>query len=330
MTISQVKGKAESQARAGEYALSLLAAPLNVTILRALSEEPKSLADLRRGAGAPPQTTMRKHLAALAEAGILVKEREGGFPGVVSYALCKPGIELVGVARVVESWLAVAPEGPIELGTVAAKSTIKALVDGWSTTLLRALAARPLSLTELDSLIAGVSYPSLERRLVALRISGQVEATPGRGRGTPYAVTDWLRRAVAPLVTAACWERRNLAERTTPVGRIDIETAFLLTLPLLRLAPDLSGLCRLAVGSANGSERRVVGVLTGIEEGRIAHCRARLEGEATAWASGSVASWFRAVRDGHLGRLEAGGDRPLVSAILDGLHAELAAPSGAA
>lgn len=312
--------------RAGGHVLSLLAAPLNVTILQSLSEESKSLAELRRAAGAPPQTTMRKHLAALAEAGILVKERERGFPGVVSYSLCEPGSALVRLAAVVEAWLANAPGGPIELGTVAAKSAIKALVDGWSTTLLRALAARPLSLTELDALIAGVSYPSLERRLVAMRMAGQVEPAPGQGRGTPYAVTGWLRRAVAPLVAATCWERRHLAQTTAAIGRIDIEAAFLLAVPLLRLEPNHSGLCRLTVETSRNGERRAVGVLAGIEAGKVAYCRTRLDGSPTAWASGSATDWFGAVSAGRIGELEAGGSRPLVGAVLGGLHVSLVSP----
>jgi len=66
------------------------------------------------------------------------------------------------VADTVEAWLARAPAGPIPLGSEVAKAAIKALVDGWEATMLRALAARPLSLTEFDSLIAGLSYPALE------------------------------------------------------------------------------------------------------------------------------------------------------------------------
>ena len=58
-----------------------------------------------------------------------------------------------------------APEGPLALGSSTAKSAIKALVEGWGTNMIRALAARPLSLTELNGLISGLSYPSLERRL---------------------------------------------------------------------------------------------------------------------------------------------------------------------
>lgn len=298
--------------------------PLNVGILRALAHGPKSLAELRQLHGAPPQTTMRKRLAALAEAGILSKQRQAALPAAGMYALEGPGTELAGVAKLAEGWLAIAPDGPIELGTVAAKSTIKALVDGWSTTLLRALVARPLTLTELDALIAGVSYPSLERRLLAMRLAGQVKASSALGRGTPYVVTDWLRLAIGPLIAAARWERRHLAAETAPIGRIDVESAFLLAVPLLSLAPSLSGICRLAVDAAGGEQR--VGVLVGIEEGRVVFCRARLEGQATARASGSVTAWFSAAVEGDMDQLELGGDRRLVDAVLDGLRVTVAKP----
>ena len=215
----------------------------------------------------------------------------------------------------------------MELGTVAAKSAIKALVEGWSTTVLRALSARPLTLTELDALIAGVSYPSLERRLVAMRMAGQVEPVPSPERGTPYAVTDWLRHAVGPLVSAAYWERRHVADRAPAIGRLDIESAFLLVLPLLRLPRELSGVCRLAVDTYGQGKRRPIGATLGLEEGRVTFCRARLEGHADAWASGSIPAWFRAVDGGQVDQLEAGGDRSLADAIVSELHGNLA-PGG--
>jgi DNA-binding HxlR family transcriptional regulator len=319
----------ERRGRAGELVLSRLASPLEVPILDALSGGPVSLSDLRRRAGSPPLTTMRKHLRELTRVGALSREPVTSPGGVVSYELCDPGHDLLRVAEVVRGWLAASPHGPLELGGVAAKSAIKAMVEGWSTTLLRALAARPLSLTELDALIAGISYPSLERRLTAMRLAGQVEACSSGGRRTPYSVSRWARRAIGPLAAAAAWERRYVPAETAPIGRLDIETAFLLTLPLLRLSPDLSGIARLAVEAANGSERRLAGALVGVEEGRIAYCRARLEGDATACASGSAANWLGAVAAGHLGDLEVVGDRPLIGAILDGLRSELVTRPGA-
>jgi DNA-binding HxlR family transcriptional regulator len=307
--------------RAGAHALSLLSVPLNAHVLLALADEPKSLIDLRRAAGSPPQTTMRGHLRVLTEAGILKRQRQTDFPGSVDYELGRPGRDLLVVSGVLQGWLALCPEGPLKLGTSAAKSSIKALVEGWSSGVVRALAARPFSLTELSSIITGLSYPSLERRLGAMRLAGQIERCPGDGRGTPYSLTEWIRFAIAPLAAAARWERRYLADGTAPIGKIDVESAFLLAVPLLSLDPEHSGICRLTVESQNGDgEHQLAGVMVGLDGGRVDSCVSRLQGNAAAWASGSVAAWLRAVIDQDTDNLELGGDCALAIAVLDGLH----------
>lgn len=299
----------------------MLSVPLNVHVLQALAEEPRPLIELRRTAGSPPQTTMRGHLRALTEAGIIERRRQTDFPGTVDFQLTKPGHELFAVAEVLQRWLNDSPDGPIELGTPAAKSAIKALVDGWSTGIVRVLAAKRLSLTELSGLINSVSYPSLERRLGAMRLAGQIERCSGNGRGTPYGVTDWLRRAIAPLAAGARWERRNAPAGTAPIKRLDIEAAFLLVVPLVELEEENSGVARMAVETRNGDGQiRLAGVTIGVEEGRIASCVARLEGEAETWASGSATAWLRAVIDRDAEQLEVRGDCNLARSLTDGLN----------
>lgn len=309
--------------RAGGYGLSLLSIPLKVHILQELEEEPRSLSELRRAIGSPPQTTMRGHLRTLAEIGAIERRQEDGFPGSVGYALARPGQELLGVAEALRRWLAVNPEGEVELGSVAAKSSIGALVAGWSSAIVRALAARPLSLTELSRLIPSLNYPSLERRLGALRLAGQIEARPGNSRGTPYGVTQWLRQAAGPIVAAVRWERANLPAEAAPVGRIDAEAALLLAVPLLTLPGDLSGSCRLTVEIRNGvGEPRLAGVMVGVEGGAVTSCTSRLEGRAGAWATGSAGRWTSAVMDREPGLLEIGGG-DLAVAMVEGLHVAL-------
>jgi DNA-binding HxlR family transcriptional regulator len=301
----------------------LLSAPLIVAVLESLSEQPKALIDLRRETGSPPATTMRAHLRTLAETGIVTRIRRNDFPGSLDFELTRTGRGLEDVAGVIRSWLAAAPQGPIELGSSTAKSVIKALVEGWGTGIMRGLAARPLSLTQLNSLITGVSYPSLERRLGGLHLGGLIERTPGRGRGTPYAATEWLRLAIGPIAASARWERLYVAEETKPVGRIDIETAFLLAVPMLSLPPDHTGVSRLAVEVRNSNGGQMAGVMASVDAGRIASCSANLQGSADAWASGSARSWFDAVIDDDPAGLEMGGDCRLVRTILNELHSTL-------
>jgi DNA-binding HxlR family transcriptional regulator len=321
LTASGPNGNGKA-ARSGTRALGLLAKPLIATILRQLESGSIRLVDLRRKCGSPAQTTLRAYLRELEGVGAIAKRRRNRFPGALECELEPAGVELLFVADALELWLRQAPEKPLSFGTGEAKAAIKALIEGWSSTMVRALAAGPLSLTELDRLIAGLNYPSLERRLAAMRHTGQVEACQGQGNGTPYAVTDWLRRGIAPLAAAARWERRYLPRESSPIGRIDTEAAFLLALPLLRLDPGLSGSCRMGVEMGNGQKHGLVGATAYVEQGLV-NCSAHLERDANAWATGSATVWLQAVVDADLDRLELGGDQRLARALLDGLHKTL-------
>ena len=301
----------------------MLSIPINVFVLQTLADGSTSLTDLRRAAGSPPQTTMRSYLNGLSESGVLVRRRRTSFPGSLDFDLTPAGQDLLNVTASLQSWLAEAPEGPIEIGSVAAQSAIKALVEGWSPSLLRALAARPLSLTELNRLVPNISYPALERRLAAMRLAGQIEAQEQQRRGRPYGVTPWLRLAVGPVLAAVRWEHSHAAPEAAPLGRLDVETAFLLSIPALRLPADLSGFCRLAVRFSAAGGSRLAGVLIHVENGTVAACASRLRGNATAWASGSVSAWLTTLVEGSSGQLEIGGDSHLATAVLEALHASL-------
>jgi DNA-binding HxlR family transcriptional regulator len=323
LTVAEVKERRGARLRAGTHALSLLAAPINVAAIEALADGPQPLTELRHAAGGPSQSTLRLRLRELTDLGVLVRGRQEGFPRALDFELAGPGRDLLVVMALLRAWLARSPSGPVELGAPPAKGMIKALVEGWGSTVLRALAAKPLTLTELDRLISGLNYPSLERRLGTLHHCGQVEPLPSRGRGTPYRVTRWLRQGVAPLAAAARWERLHSPETTAPIGRIDIEAAFLLVVPLVALAPELSGDCRLTVETRGNGERQLAGIKVRVEEGRVTSHVTNLEGHADAWASGSTTDWLRAVIERDRAGLEIGGDCRLAGDLVDGLHGML-------
>src|SRR3954447_6813048 len=169
MELSATRSASKPALRAGCHALMLLAAPLNVEILRHLEPGPLSLQNLRSEVGLPPQSTMRLYLRTLSEIGAVERRPRSEFPTSVDYEITSAGRALLEVGGIVETWLQAAPGGFKELGSTGAKSAIKALAEGWSSHVVRILAARPLSLTELNSLIPRISYPSLERQLTALR-----------------------------------------------------------------------------------------------------------------------------------------------------------------
>jgi DNA-binding HxlR family transcriptional regulator len=247
-------------------------------------------------------------------------------PYTVENELTEMGRAVLSVADVVEDWLSQAPQGPIALGSEPAKGALRALIAGWGSTMLRALAARPLSLTELASLIGGLSYPAVERRLSAMRAARQVERlATGQGTSTPYAVTDWVRQAVAPLVVAGRCECKHMVAETEPLARIDIEAAFLLAVPLVSLTDEDRGPCLLGVDTggikSGAGERRLAGVHVQVEGGQVMSCVSRLERSPRTWALGTVDAWLDALVDRRPDRLRIGGEDPdLVQSLAGGLH----------
>src|SRR5207253_11507001 len=111
-------------------ALSLLGAPLNVHLLKALEPGPMGPAELHRAVGSPPQSTLRVYLRALTELEVVERRHEGGFPGTVEYELSSSGAKLLAVGEVLQRWLGQAPEGPVSLGSIAAQRATEALLDG--------------------------------------------------------------------------------------------------------------------------------------------------------------------------------------------------------
>jgi DNA-binding HxlR family transcriptional regulator len=259
------------------------------------------------------------------EVGAISRHQAPEFPGSVDFELTEAGSTLLGVADIVQEWLKEAPEGPLTLGTPAAKNVIKALVEGWSTSVIRAFASRPLSLTDLNQLIPGISYPSLERRMGGLRLAGLLEhhVQPDRIRGIPYKPTPWLRKAMVPIAAAAAWEQVHLP-KSIPVGRLDIEAALLLMVPIMELPPPITSRCRVAVElpSKSSASLNLAGILIEIEEGEIVSYTSRLEGggKVESWATGSPADWLRRM-DGHDGQVEVGGDEKSATAVVEALRA---------
>jgi DNA-binding HxlR family transcriptional regulator len=318
-----------ARVRAGGTVLSLIASPLSVPILRAHIDGPLRLPDLRERLGGAAQTTLRGQVGNLRGIGALERHVRGGMPYTVENELTEVGRGVLAVAEIVEAWLGRAPQGPIALGSEPAKGAIRALVGGWGSMMLRALAARPLSLTELSSVIGDHSYPALERRLSAMRAARQVEPRPNGDRGAkPYGVTNWTRQAVAPLAAAGRCECEHLAEATDPLTRIDIEAAFLLSVPLVDLGVTRAGSCLLAVdtGIVRNAEAsdRLAGVYVKVEEGGIISCSSRLEQDPRTWAVGSTGAWIDAILGGNRDRLRLGGEDPEIADELIGrLHGSL-------
>jgi DNA-binding HxlR family transcriptional regulator len=314
--------------RTGGTVLSLLAGPLCAPILRAHLDGPLRLPDLRERIGGAAQTTLRGQVGNLRAIGALERHVRSGMPYTVENELTDAGRGILGVADMVEAWLSRAPQGPIAFGSEPAKGAIRALVAGWGSTILRALASRPLSLTELDGVVPDLSYPALERRLSAMRAARQVEALPSSAGGAkPYAVTDWTRQAVGLLVAAGRCECEHFAGSTEALTRIDIEAAFLLAVPLVDLPVGTGGSCVLAVGGDAGKDPlgRLTGVGIQIDRGEVVSCMSRFEPGHETRATGSVESWVGAILEGGIDGLALEGpNAELARTVVEAMHLALA------
>lgn len=320
-------GFAGEEVRAGTRVLSLFVSPLTARVLRAHLDGPKRLADVQAAVGMVAESTVRATVSNLCEAGAIVKETVGSSSQAVETHLTEAGQEMVFVADVIDTWLSRAPHGPVPPDSEGAKTAVKALAGGWSSTLMRALASKPFTLAELSDLIPEVSYPSLERRMSWMKMTGQIEPSQRGGRGRPYVVTDWLRQAVAPLSAAGRCERRHMMAASPPITSVEVETCFLLVTPIAPLPAHTSGECMLAARTdPHGPEagRGMAGVAVDLHQGRVVSCRPEITAAPSTWAVGTPESWFDVVIEGRIERLRIGGRRPqLALDLASGLHQAL-------
>jgi DNA-binding HxlR family transcriptional regulator len=321
-----VEAPAPKALRSAGRTLELLIIPLNGLILKALGGKPMRLSELRIRLSGPAQTTLRGHLAKLIELGAVEKGGAGKEHLANENGLTEMGRDLLVVTVILEGWLAESPNGPITLGSEGAKGTVKALAGAWESTMLRGFAARPLSLTQLDRLIAPVTYPALERRLSAMRATGLVEAGGEGSEGTPYAVTSWGARGIGTIFAAARFEHRHMASTTKRLAPIDVETTMMLGVPQAVLAASADGVCSLM--AETGRKGRPAGVEVTIDRGAVLSCVAKVEPHPRNWARGSSAGWLDAVVVYDIAKLRMGGDQPLVCGVVLGLHESIAGRNG--
>lgn len=306
---------------AGSRCLSIFTHALNARVLRAYEKGPLSYQELDRVFGWAPQSSLRAALNSLRDLGA-IQRLEGGTtaPGG-PHALTAAGHDLLPVAGALERWLEQAPEGPVSLEDTAAFGTIRVLIAGWDSTVVRELAEEPQTLVQLSAKIPGTTYPALKRRLSKLR-STQMVVPVKTPHGTAYEASEWLREAVAPFVLAGRWERRHDAE-AIPISRVEVEAAFLLTLPLIELPARSSGACALAVltpQAKDRTERNTAGVTVEIERGKLASCSTATSAQGT-WALGSIDAWLDATIDGNADSLRFNGANPrLAENIVKGVH----------
>jgi hypothetical protein len=224
------------------------------------------------------------------------------------YAITPVGRARLPVADGIELWLLKATGGPLPYEDRRAKQAIELLSEAWGHALVCALAAGP---TEPADAIARCELPprAAKRLLAQLRRTGLVEDVAASDGAKRCAPTEWLRRAVGPLMLAARVENSDRTAGARPVDSLDVEAAMQLAAPLVRLGEEVRGACRLVVRLGPPGRRYPAGVTVEVEEGRIVSCEPGHAADAPAEAVGELGAWFKALIDQRPKRLSFEGDR---------------------
>jgi DNA-binding HxlR family transcriptional regulator len=285
--------------QAGGRALLLLADPASVSILRQLASGPLEGAELLDRVDFVSRSTYFERMRDLEELSLIGRTRRGEVPPVAECRLETPGERLLPVARRLDAWLADAPRCPLRLGEAYATATVKALAVAWGSTLLRWLAERPRTLTELEQLIHVFGYRKLERILRDLVKAGLVERALVKGRLSLYSVTEWARWTAGLLTAAMRWERQEIAKRSASVSSVEAEGVMLLGLPLVELPADVNGTCALLIHADLPERKGLGGALVRLMNGHPVSWKAAgglevevVEREADCWVRGSALAWL--------------------------------------
>ena len=200
-----------------------------------------------------------------------------------------------------------------------------ALLGGWASMTIHALAGGPRSAAQVCEAIQVIDRGAVDARIDSMLETGLLEEAPGEDPdGEPLVrATEWLRRAVAPLAAAARMELRFPPGDTAPIAALDVEAAFQLTLPLLKLPGEFWGACSLAVELDEGVAGSPAGVTARVEQGRVVACERGLDPDAGTAVSGGAAAWLDAVIDRRTERISSSGERRLAKRILRELRRTL-------
>lgn len=314
------------KARAGALTLLYLASPMDRSILLALLAEAATGADVVEDFE-PPGPDDPIDISIITDP-YLVEPADPDFgpdDTIGMDTMLKPtpaGRELLFVSRVLERWLEEGPDGPLELGPEAGPA-LSALLGGWCSMTIHALAARPLTVAETVESLVVLDETTVEERIDEMIGAGLLDVIAGEGDEERFAATDWLRQAIAPLAVAARLELRHPPGDTAPIAARDVEAAFHLTLPLLELPAETSGTCSLAVDLEKDVPGSPAGVTVRIEEGRIASCESGLEEVVDAWGAASAGDWLDTVIEPGVVHVRSGGNRSLARRLLHEMHEAL-------
>ena len=317
-------GEGGFKARAGALTLFYLASPMDRGTLLTLLAEATTGAEILDELEAPDLDDLDTIVTLFSDPYMLEPADPDHPPGApigpdTMMRATPAGREMNFVGIVLERWLASCPAGPVELGPEAGP-VLAPLLTGWCSMVTHSLAAGPLTAAETQEAIQVLDLDTVEAHIESMEEAGQLEALAGPEGVPRYAVTEWLRAGIAPLAAAARVELRHPPGDTAPIAALDVEAAFRLTLPLLRLPAEFSGTCSMAVELDEDVSGSPAGVTARVEDGRVVSCEPGLDEEVNAWATGTAGEWLDTVIEPNAKSVRSSGERALARRLLYELH----------
>lgn len=259
-----------------------------------------------------PRSVYRQ-VSKMREVGLIDRHEERGVPSKVFLSLSEPaGRELFRVFRDarIRSW-----------------SSLDLLAELWELGFIEELSREPRTLTQLAGTVPRLTYHQVKRRISLFLSHGLLVATPPKGHGKRYELTDVTRHRMALIAAIGRWQRHLLPERAAGLTIAEMATVLRASL-LLPALPQHAGM---SIGltvweTANGNSHRITETLQGTIDGggrmRPVGEVARLDGSAAA----TVNTWLGALLDGKRGRVRVRGDLQLVDFFLRTLYDVLSEP----
>jgi DNA-binding HxlR family transcriptional regulator len=298
----------------GERTLRVLAAGCTLAVLDELALGTARPVELGRRLPESAHSAIMRALAGLASLDAVSRRRHGGVPHRTTYTLTLAGLQLLDLTAAAARWESRYPPAGGEQAPPGAWP-LRLLGDAHARAILLALAERELTLPELHGAWSSqLGRSALRKRLAALTGNGTVRRARSSG-ATRYELDPRARALTRTALLAGRWELTHARPRDARPAA-DLESAFRMILPALRIDPASRGRCRLILDAPGARSA----LLLAADRGRLPPLCAA--GAAEAQLSASPREWCRALLDG-AGALETVGNRRLADEVLAAITATL-------
>ena len=252
---------------------------------------------------------------------LIDRHREPGVPSKVVLSLTEPtGRELF---RLLQTFTATASARAFSIGRWSGPwSSLNLMSELWELGFVRELSQEPRSLTELSQVPPDLTYHQVNRRAAQFLSGGLLFASPPKGAGKRFVLTDYGRSCMALVAGIGRWRRHVIADGIPGLSAGEMATVLRTVLPLASLPQYAGTTLSLGVsGDVDGNGHRGPQTVRAVVDGDGAlRCTDSRSAPVDGSAVATVNTWFSALLDGNRGRVQVRGNLTLVDSFLTQLY----------